>query len=200
MMMNSEADQNAGIVQHTLLKNNLMLTLRHAEPGDAQQVLAFLNQVAGESENITFGPGEFGLSEEQERAFLQQTAESQTSLYIIAEITGEIVGTLTFSTGKRPRLQHAGEFAMIVLRRYWNLGIGSRMLEYLIDWARQIGTIRKINLRVRVDNLPAIHLYERYGFVQEGRLTREFYLHKQFVDVYMMGLQLDPIQANENDE
>ncbi|GAC1355392.1 MAG: GNAT family N-acetyltransferase [Ktedonobacteraceae bacterium] len=178
--------------QHTQLKNNLQLTLRHAEPRDAENVLAFIHQVAGESENITFGPGEFTMSVEEERKFLQQTAASPNSLYIIAEIAGEIVGTLSFSTGKRPRLQHAGEFGTTVLRRYWNIGIGTHMLAYLIDWAKQIDTIRKINLRVRVDNLPAIHLYQKHGFVQEGRLTREFYLHEQFVDVYMMGLQLDP--------
>ena len=177
------------------MKNNLRLTLRRAEPCDAEQLLAYLNQVAGESENITFGPGEFELSVEEERAFLRQMSESPTSFYLIAEIAGEIAGTLSFSTGKRPRLQHASEFGMTVLRRYWNLGIGSRMLAYLIDWARHTGTIRKINLRVRVDNLPAIHLYEKYGFVQEGRLTREFYLHGQFVDVYLMGLQLDPPRA-----
>ncbi|MBV9228847.1 MAG: GNAT family N-acetyltransferase [Chloroflexi bacterium] len=173
----------------------MRLTLRHGEPGDAEQVLAFLNQVAGESENIAFGPGEFELGVEEERAFLQQAATSPTSLYVIAEIAGEIAGTLSFSAGKRLRLQHAGEFGITVLRKYWNLGIGNRMLAYLIDWARQTGTIRKINLRVRVDNPPAIHLYEKYGFVREGRLTREFYLHGQFFDVYMMGLQLDPPQA-----
>ena len=187
--------KDTGVAQHTPLKNNLWLTLRHAEPKDAEKMLAFLNQVAGESENITFGPGELGLSVEEERAFLRQTTESPTSFYVIAEIAGEIAGTLSFNAGKRPRLQHAGELGMTVLRRYWNLGIGSRMLAYLIDWARETGTIRKINLRVRVDNLPAIHLYEKYGFVQEGQLTREFYLHGQFVDVYMMGLQLDPPQA-----
>jgi len=48
---------------------------------------------------------------------------------------------------------------------------------------------------VRVGNLPAIHLYEKYGLVQEGRVTREFYLRGQFVDVSMMGLQLDPPRA-----
>ena len=81
---------------------------------------------------------------------------------------------------------------MSVLRKYWNLGIGGRMLAYLIEWARQTHVIRKINLRVRVDNLSAIHLYEKYGFVREGRRTREFYLYGQFVDVFLMGLPLDP--------
>jgi len=183
------------MAQYATLKNNLQLTLRCAEPGDAEQLLAYVNQIAGESENITFGPGEFGLSVEEERVFLQQAAASPTSLYLIAEVAGEIAGTLTFSTGKRLRMRHAGEFGMSVLRKYWNFGIGSRMLAYLIEWARQSGTIRKINLRVRVDNLPAIHLYEKFGFVQEGRNTREFYLHGQFVDSYLMGLQLDPPQT-----
>lgn len=184
--------KDTDVVQHVQLKNNLQLMLRPAEPDDAEQLLVYVNQIAGESENITFGPGEFTMSVEEERAFLLINAQSPNSLYLIAEIAGEIAGTLTFSAGKRPRIQHAGEFGTSVLRKYWNSGIGSCMLAYLINWAKQNGTIRKINLRVRVDNLPAIHLYEKYGFVQEGRLSREFYLHGQFVDVFMMGLQLDP--------
>jgi len=187
--------KDTGIVQQALLKNGLQFTLRHAEPSDAEQILAYFEQIATESENITFGPGEFGMSVEEERVFLQKAVESPTSLYILAEIAGEIAGILTFSTGKRPRVQHAGEFGISVLRKYWGLGLANRMLAYLIDWARQNGTIRKINLRVRVDNLAAIHLYEKYGFVQEGRLTRDFYLHGEFVDVYMMGLQIDPPEA-----
>jgi RimJ/RimL family protein N-acetyltransferase len=184
--------KDTDVVQHIQLKNNIQLTLRPAEQDDAERLLVYVNQIAGESENITFGPGEFTMSVEEERAFLLVNAESPNSLYLIAEIAGEIAGTLTFSVGKRPRLQHAGEFGTSVLRTYWNRGIGSYMLAYLINWAKQNGTIRKINLRVRVDNLPAIHLYEKYGFVQEGRLSREFYLHGQFVDTFIMGLQLDP--------
>ncbi len=178
--------------QHILLQNQLMLILRPAEPGDAERVLAYVEQVASESENLAFGPGEFGISLEQERVFLQQFAEEPTSLYLLAEIAGEIVGTLAFSTEKRPRLQHGGEFGMSVLQKCWNLGIGSRMLTTFIAWARQTRVIRKINLRVLVDNLPAIHLYEKYGFLQEGRRTREFYLHERFIDVFLMGLSLDP--------
>lgn len=179
------------IAQPVMLTNQLQLALRPASPKDAEQVLAYLEQIAGESEYLTAGPGEFGISLKQERAFIRQTQELPTSLFLLAEIAGEIVGTLTFSAEKQPRVQHAGEFGMAVLRKYWNLGIGSRMLAYLMQWARQTHVIRKINLRVRVDNLSALHLYEKYGFVREGRRTREFYLHGQFVDVFLMGLQLD---------
>lgn len=180
------------MAKHIVLKNNLTLTLRHAKPDDAQQLINYLNQVSGESENITFGPGEFGMSVEEERTFLIQNAQQPTSLYLIAEIESEIVGTMTFSTGKRLRVRHVGEFGTTVLRKYWNYGIGGHMLAYLIEWAKQTGIVRKINLRVRVDNLPAIHLYEKHGFIHEGHITREFYLHGQFVDAYVMGLQIDP--------
>lgn len=180
------------MTQSIALANGLEMTLRSATPQDAEQLLVYLDQVAGESENITFGPGEFGLSIEEERQALQQVAALPTSLYIIAEINGEIAGTVNFSVGKRPRLKHAGEFGMTIAQQYWNRGIGNHLLTYLITWAEQTGTIRKINLRVRVDNLPAIHLYEKHGFVQEGRVTREFYLHGKFIDAFLMGLQLDP--------
>jgi len=176
-----------------VLANQIQLTLRPALPKDAEHLLAYLELVAGESENLTSGPGEFGIDPRQERVFLQQALEQPTSLYLLAEVEDKIVGTLTFMTEKRPRVQHGGEFGMSVLRKYWNQGIGAQMLTYLIEWARQTGTIRKINLRVRVDNLSAIHLYEKHGFVREGRRTREFYLHGQFIDVFLMGLQLDPV-------
>jgi RimJ/RimL family protein N-acetyltransferase len=185
------------MIQHFQLKNNLHLTLRSVVPQDAERLLLYFEQIAGESENLTFGPGEFGISVEHERTFLQQFAASSLSCYLIAEIAGEIVGVVSFNAGKRLRTQHAGEFGISVARTYWNAGIGSLMLAYLIDWARQTTVIRKINLRVRVDNLAAIHLYERYGFVQEGRVSRDFYLHGQFIDAYLMGLPIDPVSATD---
>lgn len=119
--------------------------------------------------------------------------QSPTSLYLLAEVADEIVGVLTFSGGKRARVQHQGEVGISVLRTYWNLKIGSHLLAYLIEWARQTDIIRKINLRVRVDNLAAIHLYEKHGFVREGHIIRDFFLHGQFIDAYIMGKQLDPV-------
>ncbi len=180
------------MAQHYTLKNNLLLSLCEATSDDAERILAFMEQTSGESDNITRGPGDLDISVEWERTFLQQCADAPNSLYILAEISGELVGMLSFGAGKRPRIRHVGDFGTTVLRKYWGLGVGGHLLAYLINWARVGGIVRKINLHVRTDNLSAIHLYEKYGFMREGRTTRDMYIRGKFVDCYLMGLEIDP--------
>lgn len=177
--------------QH-LLTDGRLLVLREAEPDDAAKLLVYIEQVAGESENLTFEPGEFEMGIEQEQAFLRASAQSPTSLYLIAICDDEIVGSLSFSAGNRLRKRHVGEFGISVARAFWGMGIGGYMLNYLLVWARDGGIIRKINLQVRVDNSAAIHLYEKRGFVHEGRISRGLYVLGEFIDLYAMGLQIDP--------
>jgi RimJ/RimL family protein N-acetyltransferase len=52
--------------------------------------------------------------------------------------------------------------------------------------------IRKINLRVRADNAGAIRLYERMGWVHEGRTTRDTLIDGRFNDCLLMGREVDP--------
>ncbi|MED3960964.1 GNAT family N-acetyltransferase [Niallia taxi] len=59
---------------------------------------------------------------------------------------------------KRIYLSH-----MIVKKGYRNRGIGGIMLDYLIDYAKQLG-YKEIALGVDTDNLNARHLYEKMGF------------------------------------
>lgn len=167
------------------------LLLRQAVPDDAARIIAYLNEVAGESDNLMFGRGEFTITLEQEKELLQQTLQSTRDLFLVAEMDGQIVGTLTFFCGKRNRNRHVGEFGMNVMRAYWGKGIGKSMLQHLIKWAKESGEVRKINLRVRSDNERAIRLYNGLGFVEEGVLRREICIAGQFYDTVAMGLLLD---------
>lgn len=167
------------------------LDLRQAVPDDAAAIIAYLNQVAGESDNLLFGSGEFTIAVEQEKELLQQTLLSTRDLFLLAEMDGQIVGTLTFFCGKRNRNRHAGEFGMSVMKAHWGKGIGKLMLQYLIQWAKGSGEVRKINLRVRSDNERAIRLYKGQGFAEEGLLRREICIDGQFYDTLAMGLLLD---------
>lgn len=48
-----------------------------------------------------------------------------------------------------------------------NQGIGAMMLEEMDRWSRELGILYQ-TLEVRVSNTPAIHLYEKAGFVSAG--------------------------------
>ena len=67
-------------------------------------------------------------------------------------------------------------------------GFGAAILDHLIDAARS-RACQQLSLEARVSNLPAIALYERYGFLRMG-LRRGFYKHPT-EDAYVMCLQLD---------
>ena len=66
-------------------------------------------------------------------------------------------------------------------------GMGAAILEHLIAEAELRGC-EQLSLEARVSNIPAIALYERYGFLKMG-LRRGFYKHPT-EDAFVMCLQL----------
>jgi RimJ/RimL family protein N-acetyltransferase len=174
------------------LPDGRAVRIRRAVPDDAGAVLRYLRQVGGETPNLTFGAEGPGLTEGEERDYLARVDQADNSLAILALVGDTIVGGLTFDGGRRPRLRHVGEFGISVAQGYAGLGIGRAMIEYMIAWAERSGVVRKINLKVRVDNAGAIRLYERMGWVHEGTTTRDTLIDGQFNDCLLMGRAVDP--------
>lgn len=67
-------------------------------------------------------------------------------------------------------------------------GIGSRLLQALIDHSRTLGA-RGLLLEVAVTNTPAIAMYEKFGFARLG--VRKRYYQPEDVDAWTMRLDLD---------
>ena len=59
------------IIDKVELKNGTQLILRKAIVDDANDIIEYLNTVAGESNNLLFGEGEFKLTIEQEREYIE---------------------------------------------------------------------------------------------------------------------------------
>lgn len=172
------------------LNDGRFLLIRTAAVEEAAAVLEHVNTVCGESDSLSFGPGEFELTEAEEQEFIRKCLASANQLYLLGSIDDTIVATLHFSGGHRPRVRHSGELGMSVRKLHWGLGIGSLMLDTLIDWATGTGIVRKINLRVRTDNRRAIALYERKGFVMEGTIHKEVLVNGKYYDHHWMGLKI----------
>lgn len=74
-------------------------------------------------------------------------------------------------------------------RRFQRQGIAASLMEALIARAREQGAKRML-LEVRVDNTPALALYERFGFAKMG--LRKRYYQPEGIDAYTMSLDLKP--------
>lgn len=167
------------------------IVIRKAVKNDAKALISYLDIIGGESDFLTFGAGEFGASVEQEEQFISNAISRKNSLFIIAEVNGKVVGNLNFTGGPRQRTIHSGEFGVSVLKEYWGKGIGEQLIRYLINWSKESGIIKKINLRVRTDNKRGIKLYKKLGFFEEGIIKRDFLINDKFYDSMHMGLLID---------
>jgi ribosomal-protein-alanine N-acetyltransferase len=73
-------------------------------------------------------------------------------------------------------------------------GVGAALLGALLARARELGAVR-VFLEVRVDNDPALRLYERAGFVSMGR--RRGYYQPEDIDAWTMSLDMGVEHARE---
>lgn len=174
-----------------IIVNQEKIVIRKANQSDSKALIKYLNIIGGESDFLTFGLDEFGITIEQEEEFIKNTLKKDNSLFIIVEVNGKVIGNLNFSGGPRQRNAHVGEFGVSVLKEYWGNGIGEELIRYLVNWSKSSGIIRKINLRVRTDNKAGINLYKKIGFSEEGVLKRDYLINGKFYDSLSMGLLID---------
>ena len=74
-------------------------------------------------------------------------------------------------------------FTIAVDKEYQNLGIGSKLLDHLMAWAKD-ESIKKIWLEVSTKNQAAISLYQKFDFKVMG--LRKNYYQKLGEDAYNM--------------
>ncbi|MDR6292011.1 MULTISPECIES: GNAT family N-acetyltransferase [Inquilinus] len=110
---------------------------------------------------------------------------SPGDLYIAAEAEGQVVG-LTDLTCGRGRRRHAAGIGMGVHDGWQGQGIGTALMAALIDAADNWLDLKRLELTVWADNAPALALYRKSGFVEEGRLRAYGYRDGAYADVLAM--------------
>ncbi len=173
------------------LKDNTEITIRNGIESDAEQMQFCVTEYIRDNAGQVWVPGEFSPTVEHEKVWINEMLVNDSELLLVAEVDGKIVGNIDFHIGKRKRIAHSGEFGMSVLPDWKDKGIGSILLKSLIAWAQSNPKIEKINLRVLSNNQPAIELYKKFGFKEEGRKYREVkYSDDIYADDIHMGLFL----------
>jgi len=80
---------------------------------------------------------------------------------------------------------HSGRLGMGIKNEFRNKGLGKLLLEKVISEAKEKNFLR-IELEVYVQNSNAINLYEKSGFIFEGKKINARYLNGSFEDIIFM--------------
>ncbi|WP_188431839.1 GNAT family N-acetyltransferase [Kroppenstedtia guangzhouensis] len=163
--------------------NGHMVVIRQARGEDAPELRKRLARVVREKVYLDEAPDSLPDSREQEEEIEQ--IQDSGGLYAVVKVDGIIAGTARLRRGSRGISDHTAAFRTWIIPGYRGMGLGKKLMEYTIDWAKVNG-IEKINLDVWSNNDRAIRLYQKYGFRLEGRRRRQAILNGEYVDEIFM--------------
>jgi ribosomal protein S18 acetylase RimI-like enzyme len=96
--------------------------------------------------------------------------------YIVAELDGSLVGHAFLDPMSLKARSHVFQLTIVAHPGFTNRGIGRAMMHDLLAWASLDDRVEKIELLVRATNDSAISLYQKCGFVEEGRFRHRIKL------------------------
>lgn len=172
------------------LRNGMILQISKAIKSDAKEIIEYLNIVGGESDNLLFGANDFHMTVEAEENFIVNLSDSNTSALFIGRMGGEIVCVGSIITPQRKRIAHHADLTISVKKRYWGLGIGTCLMQKMIDFAKENCQTEIVHLGVKDDNIAAIELYKKMGFIEIGRYKNFFKIQEKYSDEILMNLYL----------
>jgi len=164
----------------------MRVNVRRATPADAEVISVVWEVVCAEriytAVNRAFTP-------QQERDYIGSLSDREGIL--LAEVDNRVVGfqSLDLWAKYTDSFDHVGVLGTIILPEWRQKGIGRRLVEHTLDFARTKG-YEKIVIYIRAGNTQAQTFYRSLGFVPKGVLARQIKIDGQYEDEVFMELFL----------
>jgi GNAT superfamily N-acetyltransferase len=149
--------------------------IRAARPDDAEQLISLKRSLFAEGRYFVSELDEYEAISAYESERISRRQHRRGDREVVAIREQRVVGWLRFSAGSLRRRSHRGTMEMGVAAAWRGHGIGGRLLDGLLTWARE-NEIEKINAEVLSWNTPALQLYRSRGFLEHGRLVDDIKL------------------------
>jgi RimJ/RimL family protein N-acetyltransferase len=172
--------------------------VRCAVAEDASALCDLYRDVDATTDFFVTQADERDVDPESRARWLGALAADPGALVLLAEVEDLLVGSIDCRAYARRRMAHVAALGMQVRSGWRGRGVGTALLEALLDWARAHPTIEKVALGVFSTNARAIALYRRLGFVEEGRDVREYRLGPgRYADNVRMALFVKPVTSGD---
>lgn len=152
------------------------LVVEAARESDAEALAALHREVLAEGRTFVTELEEHRDSPALKAEWLRALHREVHCKVLVARREGRVLGYLVAEGGGRRRTRHVARLELFVWAEARGLGVGSALMQACLDWAEESPVLRKLSLAVLAHNTRAIRLYERFGFVVEGRRVGEYRL------------------------
>lgn len=166
------------------------VVLRTIRWEDLDDLLEMINSLVEEKADIVRAEKVSRTEEIDWLAKALSRLEKEEGFYLVAEVDGKVVANSEIGRGYTSYDRHVGGIGIAIREGFRDIGIGTEMMRTLIKQARAMG-LKVLKLSAFENNKRAIHVYERLGFVQTGRIPRKFFKEGKYVDEIIMALLLE---------
>lgn len=169
------------------LKNGKTVLVRAPRTDDAEQILKVIETADAETRFLARNPWEPIATIEREKKLIGNLSVDGDAMWFVPEYDGKIVGQCSVGlVRKNERFRHRATAAFIVLKEFWGLGIGGRLMRECIDWCKA-KQAEQMELDVVKSNARAISMYKSFGFETVGTLPNAIkYPDGTYDDEYIM--------------
>ena len=110
--------------------------------------------------------------------------EKDELFFLVAEVDKKVVASsdIHILSGNE---KHVGVLGIVLKSGFRDLGIGTEMMKTLVEQAMALG-LKVLTLQAFATNKRAVHVYEKVGFVQTGRVPKKHFKDGQYVDEVIM--------------
>jgi L-amino acid N-acyltransferase YncA len=168
------------IVRSFFAKDGRKVVLRTPKWEDLDDFLEIINSLVEERADILRTER---VSKEEEIDFLSRVLsrlEKDEMFYLVAEVDGKVVAVSEIS--KRGGYEkHVGVIGIAIRNGFRDLGIGTEIMKTLVEQAQKMG-LKVLTLSAFATNKPAIHVYEKVGFVQTGTIPKKHFKEGKYID------------------
>jgi ribosomal protein S18 acetylase RimI-like enzyme len=160
----------------------ITMIIRPIEVRDAENFIDLM-KIIDESGFMMYEPGERNITVEQQRKIIEKILSEKKSIIFVAEAERKLAGYIAALGGNLKRNQHSTYLVLGVSKEHQGLGIATKLLHHVFEWAKEVG-ISRLSLTVIKDNAIAIHLYKKMGFILEGEKVHSLIINGEPVNEY----------------
>lgn len=157
----------------------MSLRIRDIKIEDYKEI-SKIRKMPGVMENILSNK-----DEEEELIKEKIINRGKNQYWYVAEENGKVIGLGILINHGNLRKKHVGVITLMVNSDYQNKGVGSLLMDKLINLSESINIIR-LELCVFRDNYKAINLYKKFGFKEEGIKVKSALKNGEYIDEIMM--------------